>query len=254
MEIIRYIMEAEKLFEINDLETLKQAFDSWCTNVKVLFIAKGYDQWLPDLEVKMHYLNNEYSDEETRKSLLAALKECISLLEYCNGPHTLLHSNEKVRLAEQILDNFKFYYRSMFRYPLHKKATLDENTLREIKIGNEYDLQRILHSVLLTVFPTARTEVNSDNGYCGMRADIYIDEPEILIETKCTRNSMSEKQLTEELGADAFHYKADTIFFFVYDKADIIHNEAALTKAFTKEGEQAGKIVKIIILKPADLY
>ena len=118
MEIIRYIMEAEKLFEINDLQTLKQAFDSWCTNVKVLFIAKGYDQWLPDLEVKMHYLNNEYSDEETRKSLLAALKECVSLLEYCNGPHTLLHSNEKVRLAEQILDNFKFYYRSMFQYPL----------------------------------------------------------------------------------------------------------------------------------------
>lgn len=35
---------------------------------------------------------------------------------------------------------------------------------------------------------------------------------------------MTEKNLREELGSDAFHYNADYVFFFIYDKENIIRN------------------------------
>ena len=75
-------------------------------------------------------------------------------------------------------------------------------------------------------------------------------EYDVVIETKCTRETMSEKKLLEELGADAFYYQADTIFFFVYDPQDIIKNPAAMEKFFEKEKDRYGKNVRLLILQP----
>ena len=68
--------------------------------------------------------------------------------------------------------------------------------LNEFSVGSKYDIQRMLYAWLRPVFPTVRTEVNSDNGYSGMRADLYLEEYDLIIEVKCTRPSMSEKTLT----------------------------------------------------------
>lgn len=111
----------------------------------------------------------------------------------------------------------------------------------------------MLYSCLLLFFPTVRQETVNDNGYGGMRTDIYLEDYNLIIETKCTRKNMSEKKLTEELGADGFHYKADVIFFYVYDKEDIIKNPEAFKKAFLRGREKDGKMVRMFILQPIAL-
>ena len=82
-----------------------------------------------------------------------------------------------------------------------------------------------------------------------MRADLYLDLYNLIIEIKCTRKSMSEKQLIEELGADAFHYCADIIYFLVFDETGIIKNSEAFKKAFEREPKKDGKAVKVFILQ-----
>ena len=114
--------------------------------------------------------------------------------------------------------------------------------LDSIQIGNEYDLQRMLYAILRPLFPSIRQEVNSDNGYGGMRADLYLDSCNLIIETKCTRDSMSERQLTEELGADSFHYPADNICFFIWDRSKIIKNPEAFKNKFEKNLSEKTKL------------
>ena len=141
----------------------------------------------------------------------------------------------------------------MYRSSIHKSSSFTQDILESIQICNEYDLQRMLYSLLLPVFPTIRQEVDSDNGYKGMRFDIYLKEIHLVIETKCTRKNLSEKQLTEELGADIFHYRAKTIFILVFDKNCIIKNPEALKEAFKRDYENDGKTVKLFITQPIKL-
>lgn len=86
-----------------------------------------------------------------------------------------------------------------------------------------------------------------------MRADIYLNDYNLVIETKCTRKSISEKQLLEELGADAFHYQAENIYFFVCDKTGMIKNPEAFKHSFSREQKKDGKTVKMFILQTKEL-
>ena len=55
-------------------------------------------------------------------------------------------------------------------------------------IGNEYDLQHIVYALLRAVFPLCRIEEYQDAGACAVRKDICIEEFDIAIELKCTRD------------------------------------------------------------------
>ena len=65
-----------------------------------------------------------------------------------------------------------------------------------------------------------------------------------------TRKNMTEKQLTEELGSDAFHYKTQNLYLFIYDKEDIIKNSEAYKMAFLRNCEKDGKNVQMVIMHP----
>ena len=209
---------------------------------------------LNEIQIKMWYTENEFSKDDTRNSIIKAIKDTVVYLDEINTiSEAVISEAVGIRLIEQILNNFYLYYRSMFQNPLHKKATMSMDELKKIQIGNEYDLQRMLYALLVPIFPLIRQEVESDNGYGGMRADLYLEEYDLIIETKCTRASMTEKKLLEELGADGFHYKAKTVFFFVYDKKSIIKNPDVFKAAFVREQEKNGKNIKVIVLQPVEL-
>ena len=80
-----------------------------------------------------------------------------------------------------------------------------------------------------------------------------LDSCNLIIETKCTRDSMSERQLTEELGADSFHYPADNICFFIWDRSKIIKNPEAFKKAFEENPSEKSKTIKVFITQPMEL-
>lgn len=209
---------------------------------------------LNEIQIKMWYTENEFSKDDTRNSIIKAIKDTVVYLDEINTiSEAVISEAVGIRLIEQILNNFYLYYRSMFQNPLHKKATMSMDELKKIQIGNEYDLQRMLYALLVPIFPLIRQEAESDNGYGGMRADLYLEEYDLIIETKCTRASMTEKKLLEELGADGFHYKAKTVFFFVYDKKSIIKNPDVFKAAFVREQEKNGKNIKVIVLQPVEL-
>jgi len=127
-------------------------------------------------------------------------------------------------IIRKILRNFHKHIEAMYQDEVHGNGTIKKEDLDKIKIGNEYDVQRILYSLIKPIFPDARLEVVNDAGYNSVRYDIVIDEYGIVVEVKCTRENMTERKLTEELGADSFHYKADQLFLFIFDKVKLIKN------------------------------
>lgn len=243
------IQEGQDLISIVNIEKLKDRYDTWCQKVISLLKAEGYSKGDQDeFTVKAHYTNNEFSSVESRKSILNAIKNTTEFLGSIKQFMGIKISEETaLTIVEQILKNFYMYYQAMYRDPIHKSGKLVQEILDNIKIGNEYDLQRMVYSLLLPIFPTVRQEVNSDNGYGGMRADIYLEEYSLIIETKCTRESMSEKRLLEELGADSFHYKSRTVFIFIFDKERIINNPVAFEMAFKRDKDRDGKTVRLFI-------
>lgn len=255
MEIEKLIQEGWKLDDIIDDVKLGEEYDYWCRKVKGYLKQQGISQEvLYEIQVKMKYTANEFSKEETRKNIMKAVKETVYRLEETDIDTEKETSQEaEIMLIDRILNNFYLYYRAMYQNPVHKKGTLTTENLKKVQIQNEYDLQRMLYALLLPVFPMIRQEVNGDNGYGGMRADIYLEKYNLVIETKCTRDNMSEKKLAEELGADGFHYHADVIFFFVYDKSSIIKNPEAFKVAFARDQKKHGKNVKVIILQTVEL-
>lgn len=246
------IREGERLKEEENFSVMLRDYEAWCCRVQSFLKSEGETQeMVREIGVKMHYTENEYSKEETKRSVLKALDGVLCFLKEMNqSMESHISKTQAIVLIENILNNFHMFYRAMFQNEVHKKGTLKQETLETIKIENEYDLQRMLYALLLPIFPTARTEVNGDNGYGGMRADIWIDEYKFIIETKCTRDSMKEKTPQEELGADGFHYQADMIFFFVYDKNKIIQNPAAFEKAFMRKKDVDGKEIRMVIMRP----
>lgn len=58
---------------------------------------------------------------------------------------------------------------------------------------------------------------------------------------------MTERNLTEELESDAFHYNADYVFFFIYDKENIIKNVGAFTRNYKREKSEFGTNVEAIV-------
>ncbi len=251
MDIDDLIAEGEELKKVFEKEKLQSRYNLWCRKVRIYMKKEGFTQQEKEkVNVKMHYVENEYSENDALISLKKSLGDTIEILE----ENAFIYEDKTCKqkdllLIEKILGNFYMHYRAMYRNPVHKKGTLAAETLDAIRIGNEYDLQRMLYSLFIPIFPTIRQEVYSDNGYGGMRADLYLDMYNLIIEIKCTRKSMSEKQLIEELGADGFHYCADTIYFFVFDKTQTIKNPEAFKEAFVREPQKGGKTVKVFILQ-----
>jgi hypothetical protein len=66
-------------------------------------------------------------------------------------------------------------------------------------------------------------------------------------EIKCTRKSMNESGLGNEIAADIIHYDNKYLFFYIYDRAGIIENQKAFAKSYETQAINDKKIyIKII--------
>lgn len=209
------------------------------------------------------YQENEFSTVATSKSIMKAKGNAVNFLEkllskFEKPSIEKNHENDDLFTEEialciinRLLKNFYFHIEEMYHAHVHGKAHITREKLDEIKIGNEYDVQRILYSILKPIFPEARLEVSDDNGYGTSRYDIFIEKYNVVIEVKCSRPSMTDKSLREELGSDIFHYNYSNIFFFIYDKTKIITNRTAFVDTYTCEFDN--KKIKTILIQPISL-
>ncbi|MBB6672243.1 PD-(D/E)XK nuclease domain-containing protein [Cohnella nanjingensis] len=167
------------------------------------------------------------------------------------GPLNAIDEAHFHLIIRRILENFDKHIYEMYQKPVHGNGTLKPEDLAEITLGNEYDVQRMLYSLIRPIFPESRVEVTNDGGYKGYRYDIFIDFYETVIEVKCSRPKMAERTLTEEIGSDSYHYLAKHIYFFIYDKEKIISNVDAFSKNYSKTYDT--KQIKTVVIQPVSV-
>ena len=196
---------------------------------------------LMELEQRAYYVVNEYSDKDTMSNLDSARNRVIAYLE-----QIMTDSPADDRLLT-ILDNYYLFLEALLERPPHRRGGIQKEQLSGLKIQNEYDVQHLLYAYLKPIYPLARAEVSEDTGYGTVRTDILLDS-EHVIEVKCTRSSMPQKKLIEELEADMVHYHAEHIYFFLYDKEKIIENPRLFRNIY--ENKVKGKQIHIVIHQP----
>lgn len=192
---------------------------------------------------------NRFSKRETEESFHKKKEE---VMEYCR----LLCAGSDVNRSDRILTlltNFPRYCKKLYIEQIHGKCSDGvKNHLLGFLIENEFDLQRLMLPVFSAYYPDARTETVQDSGHHAVRKDIVIDSEETVIELKCTRKSMTERQLGEEIAADIIHYRYQKLYFYVYDKAGIIHNPASFQGTYEKQTAEK-KTVKMVIYDHNDI-
>ncbi|MFL0167511.1 MULTISPECIES: hypothetical protein [Clostridium] len=208
------------------------------------------------------YITNPFSDLKNKESISAAKERILMHLKELKNyiyEEKLKFINYKsdideetsILILKKILNNFYEHIKSMYLDDVHGKGNIKKDQLENIKIGNEYDVQRILFSLIKPIFPNAGTEVIEEINCSTVRYDIDIESCNTTIEVKCTRPSMSERTLNEEMGSDSFHYRRKHILFFVYDKESIISNIDSYKKEYNKKFDD--KFIDIVILQPINL-
>ncbi|MDT3699859.1 MAG: hypothetical protein RO469_10550 [Thermincola sp.] len=209
------------------------------------FPSAEYESWV---STTGKILTRNFSDDSLSQSFLKNLETDIS-----TGLHDPVKTDNEINedtakiILRRILHNFYKHIQAMYQQQMHGSAKIKQEDLNKIVIGNEYDVQHILFALLRPIFPETRTEVTEDAGYKAVRYDIWLDEYNIAIEIKCSRENMKERDLTEELGADAFHYKASHLFMFIFDKEKIISNIDAFVKSLKRGKDTFGKDVEAIV-------
>jgi hypothetical protein len=105
---------------------------------------------------------------------------------------------------------------------------------------DEYDVQDLLHALLVVHFEDVRTEEWTPS-YAGKssRTDFLLKREEIVIETKMTRDGLDQKKLSDELIIDKERYKVHpnckSLVCFVYDPEHRCANPAALEDDLSQE-------------------
>lgn len=100
-------------------------------------------------------------------------------------------------------------------------------------IANEKDLQVLVHAILRLLYPDVRAEdMVPQYAGAGSRVDFLIRDSGIIVETKMTRKSLTDRKVGEELLVDWARYQRHPdcrgIFALVYDPERYLHNPAGL--------------------------
>lgn len=239
-----------------DTDTIKQIFKNVIRNMDSILSSK---EALDELKSKSLYQENEYSKEKNKENIVKAKEILIDYLEDIlsnikSTPTELISYDDvfsketAILIIKKILNNFYMHIEAMYMNDVRRNGGITKENLDKIKILNEYDVQRILYSLIKPVFPESRLEVSDDTGFSTIRYDIIIEKFSIIIEVKCSRGSMTEKNLIEEIAADIVQYKYTNIFFFIYDKEKIIRNTTAFKDTYNRNFDN--KIVSTVIIQP----
>jgi hypothetical protein len=157
-----------------------------------------------------------------------------------------LHSEASVQSPmvrlEAICDRFHLVAKAL-RGRHDKRVTLD--------VQDEYDVQDLLRSLLSVDFLDVRPEEWTPS-YAGgtARMDFLLKTEQVVVETKMTREGLSDKELGEQLIIDiakyAQHPDCKTLVCFVYDPMGRVSNAAGLQTDLERQ-PNGGLTVRVLI-------
>lgn len=235
--------------ELKLVETVEE-YEAFIHRLIENLLQEKFDyEIIQSIRNKGKYMTNEFSDLATRKNMLRAKENLLFYFE------SILSENQGKKFSdsplEKYLNNFYLFLEAFKEMIPDKRASLTIENLQKIKIENEYDLQHLLYAALKPLYDDIRKEVTEDSGVGAIRSDLQIPSLNAVIEAKCSRKSMNLKVLTEQIEADIVHYKAESIYFYIYDKEKIIKDRHAFETCFNRNFD--GKKVRIIILQPVNM-
>ncbi|EGQ8181621.1 TPA: hypothetical protein I7261_25065 [Vibrio parahaemolyticus] len=104
-----------------------------------------------------------------------------------------------------------------------------------LDVNDEYDVQNLLHSLLKLHFADIRPEEwNPSYAGSSTRSDFLLPEVNTIIEVKKTRQSMTDKDLGDQLVIDIANYKkhpqCNSLICFVYDPEGRIANPRGIER------------------------
>ena len=213
---------------------------------------KKYDIWsldtLPNIggveyplpEIQQSYQKGIGNAITKLKSLKETLEEKLADIEgYAPAPKPDIVENYLTRV-ERLLKRFHLIVRQL----------RDRHDSRQtLSIEDEYDVQDLLHALLLIDFDDIRPEEWTPS-YAGSssRMDFLLKNEQIIIETKKTRNGLGAKEIGEQLIVDIEKYQSHpdckTLICFVYDPEGRIGNPKGIENDLNRiEGDLTVKVI-----------
>lgn len=122
-----------------------------------------------------------------------------------------------------------------------------------LEIKDEYDVQDLLHSLLIVEFEDIRKEEWIPS-YAGgsSRTDFLLKEEKIFIEVKMTRETLKDKHVGDQLIIDKARYNVhqdcEHLVCFVYDPSKFIENPSGLINDLKSEND--GDLKVSIFIEP----
>jgi hypothetical protein len=144
---------------------------------------------------------------------------------------------------EQICNRFHAIARQL------RSRHADRSTLN---VQDEYDVQDLLHSLLLLFFDDVREEeaTPSHAGKCS-RGDFLLKTEQIIVEAKKSRGGLNAKELGSQLIEDIDRYKTHpdckALVCFVYDPEGLIANPRGIESDLTRD---AGPFPVRVFVRP----
>ncbi|HEY9807909.1 MAG TPA: DUF2321 domain-containing protein [Halomicronema sp.] len=128
----------------------------------------------------------------------------------------------------------------------------DRHSNREtLDVSDEYDVQDLLHGLLLVFFDDIRAEEVTPS-YAGKsaRVDFLLKKERVAIEVKMTRKGLGDKEIGDQLLIDVERYKehrdCSTLVCFVYDPDGRITNPNGLIADLQKQSKEELKVIVFI--------
>lgn len=140
---------------------------------------------------------------------------------------------------------------NLILYRFHKVARqlrTRHDGRQTINISDEYDVQDLLHALLKIYFDDVRPEEWTPS-YAGgaSRMDFLLKKEQIVIEVKKTRDSMTAKDLGDQLIIDIGRYKVHQdckkLYCFVYDPEGLLGNPHGIIRDLENGHEDFVKVI-----------
>ena len=152
---------------------------------------------------------------------------------------------------KEIVNNEAILETIFCRFPIFvQQLKRRHNNRPSIEVKDEYDVQDLLEAILRLHFNDVRSEewCPSYAGGCN-RMDFLLNEPKIAIETKMTREGLSDKQIGDQLIIDIEKYKhhesCEALYCFIYDPDGRIRNPVGVKNDLERNND--GFPVKVYI-------
>jgi hypothetical protein len=177
-------------------------------------------------------------------AFLKVASRLLRQVELNTGPMGLSEGAEQqpVKAVLAICDRF---------HTIAKQLTQRRDGRSTLKIGDEYDVQDLLHALLRLYFDDIRPEEWTPSyGGGSSRMDFLLKGYEIVVEVKMTRKGLWAKEVSEQLIIDAAKYRqhpeCKTLVCLVYDPEGLVKNPRGIERDLAKLSGNGLEVICVV--------